>query len=171
MIYFHLSSVVLVMAAAWLGLSAWDAYDEWDLANRNVQNIERELETLKARKAELLKASESPVPVAAKALSTYFSRMLEAGEVLGAGVRIEARQAASLQTPLVFEAPTGPEVGLQVCRTKLHAQFEGADVFPIVAMLEDELKDLPITVTSISAKQSGGDLALAFDVDVFGRNP
>jgi len=169
--YIHVSSVLLCLFAMWMGLSANDAHTEWRLAERNAQALQEDIQTLKMRKASLEAMPPGPIWPSPQALSKYFARMVEAGEVLGAYVRIESRAFASTQAPLVFEPMSAQEVGVQVCRTKLNTTFEGVDSLPLMAMLEDELSDLPVTVTSIIARQNGGDVALSFDVDVFGRAP
>ena len=89
--------------------------------------------------------------------------------MLGAAVHVEARGAEFGQAALQFEDPSGGEVGLQVCRARLTIAMEGDDAISIMSMVEEELQDLPVTVTSVTARRAGGDFTLLVDVDIFGR--
>jgi hypothetical protein len=164
----YVISLILVVSGGWLGLSASDAYSQYVATENSNAQLQQEIEGLKARNVELQNMAPGPVRPSVEALSVFYSRMLEAGEVLGAAVRIESRGVDVGQNTLLFEDPGGGEVGLQVCRARLSAAMEGDDSIPIMSMMEEELQDLPVTVTAVTARRSGGDLTLLVDVDVFG---
>lgn len=165
----YVISAVLVLATTWMGMSASESYDQYVAAENANAALQQELETLQQRRAELEASRPGPLRPAAEALSVFYARMLEAGEVLGAAVRVEPRGAEFGQQVLQFEDPGGGEVGLQVCRARLFAAMEGDDTIPVMSMVEEELQDLPVTVTSVMARRAGGDIALSVDVDIFGR--
>jgi hypothetical protein len=162
---------VLVTGSLWVGLMANDAYKALTRAEVMNARIQKEYEDVQAQRAELEKAGAGPLLASPEALSVFYSRLLEAGEVLGAAVRIEPRNAAFGAQVLTFEDPGGGEVGLQVCRARLQAAMQGDDTIPVLSMVEEELQDLPVTVTGVEARLSGGDIALTVDVDIFGRVP
>lgn len=171
MSYLHVLTVALMLAATWLGLSTMDAHTEWQMALRNNENLESEIQTLQTKKAELKAMPPSPLHSTPEELSVFVSRMLEAGEVLGAALRVESRSSLSGQTALTFETPPGNEVGLQVCRARINATLEGDDALPILSMLEEEMADMPVTVTSVTGRRNGSEMTLNVDVDVYGRIP
>lgn len=165
----YLISVVLVLGSTWVGLSASDAYDQYVAASVTNASLQQELEVIQQRRAQLEAAKPGPLRPSAEALSVFFSRMVEAGEVVGAGVRVEPRGAEFGQQTLQFEDPGGGEVGINVCRARLQAAMEGDDTIPVMSMVEEEMQDMPVTVVSVLARRSGRDFALTVDVDIFGR--
>jgi len=165
----YVISVLLVFATGWLGMTASDSYDQYVSTQSLNTQLAQDIESLKQRHAELRTLSPGPLHPSPQALSVFYSRMLEAGEVLGAAVHVEARGAEFGQAALQFEDPGGGEVGLQVCRARVTIGMEGDDSIPIMSMVEEELQDLPVTVTSVTARRAGGDFTLLVDVDIFGR--
>lgn len=160
---------VLGALAIWMGVSASDAREMWVAIEGNNRLVEQELAQLKEKRAALEGVAPGALRNAPDALSHFYSRMLEAGEVLGAHVRIEARTADFGRVGLQFEDPGNGMVGLAVCRLRLQAAIEGDEAIPVLAMMEEQLAELPVAVRTVTARRSGRDLALAMEVDIFGR--
>jgi len=136
-----LTALVLTASSA----RADNTADEADL------RFERGVEFYKAKKYE-------------DALAEFFTRTVEAGEVLGAGVRIEPREAMHRTLTFVDIKP-----GVRRCSLTLRAGLEASGAAPILAMFEEELADLPVSVRKVSARTVNDVVSVSMDVDVFGR--
>ncbi len=159
-------AAVLLMASAWLGLEANDAYDAAAAAVGANAVLEADLAQLELDRAKFEQLEPGALRFNPEALSVFYSRVLEAGEVLGAGVRVQSRDADMGMTALVFQ-DQGQGVG--VCRVTLQAAIEGDDATPVLAMFEEELSELPVTVRAVTAKRVSADIGLTMEVDIFGR--
>lgn len=157
---------ILMLASAWLGVEASDAYDAAAAARSTNVELEAELVQLESDRARLEQLEPTPLRFNAEALSTFYSRVLEAGEVVGVGVRVQSRDSDMGMTSLIFQ-DQGQGVG--VCRVTLQAAIEGEDAIPVLAMFEEELAELPVTVRAVTAKRVSADIGLTMDVDIFGR--
>ena len=133
---------------------------------RNGTRRQDELTPLEAEVAMIRKVEPAPLKYADDALSEFFSRTVEAGEVLGAGVRVEPRGAAMGTRDMIFNEF---KQGVRVCQVSLSAGLETEGAAAILAMFEEELADLPVTVRKASAKVVGDTVSLSMDIDVFGR--
>ena len=125
-----------------------------------------ELQPLEVEVGAMRKAEPAPLKYAADALSEFFSRTVEAGEVLGAGVRVEPREAAMGVRSMAF---VDFRQGVRVCPVSLQAGLEAEGAAAILAMFEEELGDLPVTVRKVSARLVGDSVSVSMDIDVFGR--
>ncbi|MGC4120218.1 MAG: hypothetical protein QM765_37680 [Myxococcales bacterium] len=134
------------------------------MASRN-QALMEELKPLEAEVAMIRKVEPAPLKFADDALSEFFSRTVEAGEVLGAGVRVEPRGSMGSRDMIFNEF----KQGVRVCQVSLSAGLEAEGAAAILAMFEEELADLPVTVRKASAKLMGDSVSLSMDIDVFGR--
>lgn len=159
-------ALILLLVSGWLGLEANDAYDAAAAARGANVELEAELARLELDRARLDRLEPNPLRFNTEALSIFYSRVLEAGEVLGAGVRVQSRDSDMGMTALVFQ-DQGQGVG--VCRVTLQAAIEGEDAIPVLAMFEEELAELPVTVRAVTAKRVSADIGLTMDVDIFGR--
>ncbi len=159
-------TLILMALSAWLGVEASDAYDAAEAAQGVNLTLEGELQQLALDRARFDHLVPGPLRFNADALSDFYSRVMEAGEVLGAGVRVQSRDADTGMTALVFQ-DQGQGVG--VCRVTLHAAIEGDDATPVLAMFEEELAELPVTVRTVAARRVSADIGLTMDVDIFGR--
>ncbi|MHB8872385.1 MAG: hypothetical protein ACYC8T_01740 [Myxococcaceae bacterium] len=162
----YLFIVISLGAAMWLGLSASDAYDAAAAARASNETLRSELQGLAGEVAALEQVEPSPLRYSDDALSEFFSRTVEAGEVLGAGVRVEPGEAALGSTTMVFSEF---RQGIQVCQVTLQAAMEGDQAPAILAMFEEELADLPVAVRKLTARKVGRDVAVTMNVDVLGR--
>jgi hypothetical protein len=165
----YVISIVALLLGALAGMSALDARDATLAAEANNAALRAETQKLEAEGALLRKLDPWPLLYSADALSELFSRTVEAGEVLGAGVRIESRNAmGGIMAPMTF---TDFRQGVQVCPVTLSAAMEGEQAPAILAMFEEELGNLPAAVRRVTARKVNRDVALSMDIDVFGRTP
>jgi hypothetical protein len=127
--------------------------------------VQAELAQLRAER-QMLEAQPDTLPARFKddALSEFFSRTLEAGEVLGSGIRIEGTGTGSANPvfqPLKF--------GLQFASVRVTAATMAADGPALLSMLEDEIADLPVVIRRAIARPMDDTVSVELDVDVFGR--
>ena len=164
----YVFSAIAVALALWLGVSANDAREAMNNARANNEVLRTELAGLATEVAAMQKVEPSPLRFSDDALATFFSRTIEAGEVLGAGVRVEARDSALSARPMSFGEF---RQGVLVCPVRLQVAMEGENAPATLSMFEEELADLPIAVRKLTARVSGPEVALLMDIDVFGRTP
>lgn len=164
----HVFSILSVLAAGWLGNSAYNAREALTLARASNEAVRAELQTLALEVAMMQKVEPSPLRFTEDAMSAFFSRTVEAGEVLGAGVRVEPRDANAGARTMSF---TEFRHGVLVSQVTLQAAMEGDSAPAVLSMFEEELADLPVTVRKLTARKVGHDVAVTMDVDVFGRMP
>jgi hypothetical protein len=162
----YLISLFALAGSIVLGMLADDNRTQgMRMASRN-QALMDELTPLEAEVAAIRRVEPAPLKFADDALSEFFSRTVEAGEVLGAGVRVEPRGASMGSRDMIFNEF---KQGVRVCQVSLSAGLEAEGAAAILAMFEEELADLPVTVRRASAKVMGESVSLSMDVDVFGR--
>ncbi|MGI5861207.1 MAG: hypothetical protein ACOX6T_04010 [Myxococcales bacterium] len=162
----NILSVLALFAAFAMGYLANEARVNASRANSRNGTLEAEVNRLRGEVQSKRDADPAPLKFAEDAISEFFSRTVEAGEVLGAGVRVEPRNASTSSKALTFQ-PFLP--GVQMSAVTLSAGLEASGAAAIVAMLEEELADLPVTVRKVTARNSTDVVILAMDVDVFGR--
>ena len=162
----YLLSVIALGCAAWLGVSANDSFDSAASARSNNETLRADGEKLVAEAKSLVGLQPSPLLYENDALSEFVHSTLEAGEVLGAGVRVEPRDEQTGNTQMTF-APL--HEGVDRCQVTIEAAMDGAEAPAVLAMIEDEMSNLPVTVTKIAAHKESSDMAVSMDVDVFGR--
>lgn len=160
----YILSALAVVGGIFLGMEANDAWDATERARMTNQQLNLELANLEAEVVAMQKLEPSPLRYADDALSEFFTRTVEAGEVLGAGVRIEPRE-------MNMRAINFREFrqGVKVAQVTLRAGLETSGAAPILAMFEEELADLPVAVRSASARSMNDVVTLTMEVDVFGR--
>lgn len=165
----YLLAVVMVGIGLFAANEAYNAYEQETYLVAANEALKQEIAALNAEMEQLKKVDPAPLRYSADSLSEFFSRTVEAGEVLGAGVRVEARSAAQgLAAPMTF---TDFRQGVQVCNLTLQAAMEGDQAPAILAMFEEELKNLPAAVRKATARKAGRDVALTMEIDLFGRTP
>ncbi len=162
----YLFSLLALGLTAWLGVGANDAREATMAARAQNAVMRAELRRLEDEVATMEKIEPMPMRFSDDAMSEFFSRTVEAGEVLGAGVRIEPRDAALGARTMAF---VDFRNGVRVCPTKLQAAMEGDQAPAVLAMFEEELADLPVAVRKIAARKAGRDVSVTMEVDVFGR--
>ena len=155
-------------AAVVLGIFANDAREAAARIRSNNDALQEEIGTLMAEAARLEQVDPAPLRFSADALSEFVTRTVEAGEVLGAGVRVQPRDASMGVQAMSFQHF---REGLQVCPVTLQAGLEAHGAAAILAMFEEELADLPVAVRKINARSMTDAVVLTMDVDVFGRSP
>jgi hypothetical protein len=162
---FYVLSLLVVAGAIFLGMVA---QDNWDAAKATRARNDRMVAELKQRNEEVQRLEglePAPLRFADDALAEFFTRTVEAGEVLGAGVRVQPRNEVSGRS-MTF---TEHRQGVKMCQVTLQAGLEVQGAAPILAMFEEELADLPVTVRKITARNQRDTIALTMEVDVFGR--
>jgi hypothetical protein len=164
----YLTSLVSLTAALWLGLEAWDGFEAASAAQASLQGLTEQVAALEREINTAQALDPWPLKYSPDAMSEFFSRTVEAGEVLGAGVRVEARDTLQFAARISF---SDLRPGIQVSRVTLQAAMEGEHAPAILAMFEEELASLPASVRKIAARRVARDVAVTFDVDVFGRTP
>ena len=165
----YLLAVVLVGIGLFAANSAYEAsvQEEYQVAAN--ETLKQEIAALNFEMEQLKRVDPAPLRYSPDALSEFFSRTVEAGEVLGAGVRVEARSAMQgVAVPMQF---TEFRQGVQLCALTLQAAMEGDQAPAILAMFEEELATLPAAVRKVTARKVGRDVALTMDIDLFGRTP
>lgn len=106
------------------------------------------------------------VKFAADALSEFYMRVMEAGEVLGAGVRIApAGSSGTTGTPQFATI----KYGVQVAPVVVDAAAPASAAPALFALLWEELDAMPVSVKKITAHPRSGVVALQLEVDIFGR--
>ena len=168
---FYVIIAVFVVAALWLGSLASDANDRVVRLDGNIAALREEVARLRQEADRFEQLTPSSLEPANAALSTFFIRAVEAGEALGVGVRVESRNLMMGQAALTFEDSPGALVGVSVCRLNVRASIEGEEAVPLLAMMEEEIQDLPVSVQSVTVRRTGSDFALLMEVDVYGRTP
>jgi hypothetical protein len=156
-------AVGMVLASGWL---AWSIQEVWEEAKRTRdanEALQARVHALDAELAEVRGWTELAKPkYAVEAISDFYSRSIEAGEVLGVGVRIETPQGpASEFTDLKY--------GLMVTRATIKAAAPIAGAAALFSMLEEEIAELPVAVRAAEAQIHDDSVALQLEVDVFGR--
>lgn len=162
----YLFSLFALGGSILLGMFADEARTQGQRAASRNQSLMEELKPLEAEVAMIRKVEPAPLKFADDALSEFFSRTVEAGEVLGAGVRVEPRGGSMGSRDMQF---LEFKQGVRVCQVALSAGLETEGAAAILAMFEEELADLPVTVRKASAKVMGESVSLSMDIDVFGR--
>ena len=164
--FFYLLSLAALAGSVLLGMFADDERLAAQNARRQNDALLAELRPLEQEVAVIRKAEPAPLRYAADAVSEFFSRTVEAGEVLGAGVRIEPREASMGTTGMTY---SDYKYGVRVCQVSLSAGLEAQGAGAILAMFEEELADLPVTVRKTSARLMGTSVSVSMEIDVFGR--
>ena len=161
---YYLVALVLLVIAPLASLDAFDRFDAQATAQAETAELDRKLAQLELDRARLV---QTPVTLQVKfmpeALSDFFSRSVEAGEVLGIGVRIENRDAAAPQ-PQFHEL----KHGLFVAPVAIQASTDLAAAPALISMLEEELASLPVSVSAVKARLQADSVMVRMDVDVFG---
>jgi hypothetical protein len=161
----YLLALVSLPLTAWIGLLAYQEFEAIGSIRAENAQIRAEIQQVDVDVQQMLDASESlPAKYARDALSDFFTRSLEAGEVLGAGVRIENRgggEGGIQFRPLRY--------GLQVAQAGVQAAAERNAAPALFAMLEDEIGAMPVVIRSSEARVFQNSVTLKLEVDVFGR--
>ena len=131
----YIPALLLVCIAGGVGMIAYDQWEQLDAARAQTAAAQAELDALAAESAALEKLDESmPVKYAADAVSEFVARALEAGEVLGAGVRIEQSAAGGDAGFVIAEL----KYGLKVAPLAIEAAAEIDGAPALFSMLEEE---------------------------------
>jgi hypothetical protein len=162
---------VVFGGAIWLATAASDANDRVARLDGTNAALRSEVARLREETARFEQLDPSELEPASAALSTFFNRAVEAGEALGVGIRVESRNNMLGQTSLTFEDSPDGLVGISVCRLNVRASIEGEEAVPLLAMMEEEIAELPVTVQAVNVRRSGADFGLVMEVDVYGRTP
>lgn len=165
---FYIVAAVLVAASVWIIAEANELYDLVVFQRGANETLRSETQSLEAEAATLASTPPWPLRFSDDALSELFSRAIEAGEVLGAGVRIEPRDTYVSGPRLTF-APF--RQGIQMAPVTAQIAMRGTEAPALLAIFEEELRELQIAVRKLSARQAGNDVAVSIDIDVFGRAP
>jgi hypothetical protein len=165
--------VIYILAVCTLPLTVWiamSAYEQYEQANavRDENNTTRQnLLSAETELAELEKMTDLlPAKFMRDAQSEFYTRTVEAGEVLGAGVRIEATGQTPTGKGMVFRPLRN---GLSVASASVTAVAQAIAAPGLFSMLEDEIGSMPVTIRKATAKQMGDSVSLRLEVDVFGR--
>jgi len=161
----YLLSFIAALGATLLGVYADDSWQQAKSVRSQNESLRAEMQPLEAELHLIQKAEPWPLKFAEDAISEFFSRTVEAGEVLGAGVRVEQRDGGGQRT-LNFQ---DFKAGVRMCPVTLQAGLEREGAAAILAMFEEELADLPVTVRKVDARLMGEAVTVSIDVDVFGR--
>lgn len=162
-------AVLLILASMGLGYFAVVQFDSASTAESKNASLRLENQRLQAELTELKSdAYADPIQVkfAADALSDFYMRLMEAGEVLGAGVRIAPGAGGGSGGTPQFAVV---KYGVQVAPVVVDAAALTSAAPALFAMLWEELEALPVSVKKISARPQGGVIALQLEVDIFGR--
>lgn len=160
----YILSALAVVGGIYLGMEANDAWEATASARMTNEALVLELANLESEVARMQQLEPSPLRFADDALSEFFTRTVEAGEVLGAGVRVEPREMNA--RAISFREF---RQGVKLAQVTLRAGLEASGAAPILAMFEEELADLPVAVRSASARNMNDVVTVTMDVDVFGR--
>lgn len=161
----YVLAVLLVGGGIALMSNANDLRTENKRLVARAMGVRRDIEALDVAFAELQRGAPSPLRYSADALSELVSRTIEAGEVLGGGVRVGPGRDTAAQT--IAFLPFKP--GIQVAHVSIEAGLDVDGAAAILTMFEEELHELSVTVRSIRAQVSGETVSLVMEVDVFGR--
>lgn len=161
----YILAAVCLAGAAFLGLDASDTHDATVAERAQNAGLQNEVQQLQTEKAQLESVEPFPLRFSQDALSEFFSRSLEDGEVLGAGVRMEPR--GNTGSNVYTFAPLRD--GVETCPVTIRAAMEGAQAPAILALFEEDLAALPVTVKKVKADIFGKNVSVIMDVDVFGR--
>jgi len=161
---YYIVAFLALAGAVFFGMLASDAYEQAARARATNASISQDLSRLGAEAAPREELAPEPLRCSDDALAEFFTRTVEAGEVLGAGVRIEPREAMHRTLTFVDIKP-----GVRRCSLTLRAGLEASGAAPILAMFEEELADLPVSVRKVSARTVNDVVSVSMDVDVFGR--
>ena len=165
----YVLAVVLVCIGLFAANSAYEASVQEGYQIATNDSLKQEIAALNIEMEQLKHVDPAPLRYSPDALSEFFSRTVEAGEVLGAGVRIEALAAAQgIAAAMQFNEF---RQGVQMCQLSLTAAMEGDQAPAILAMFEEELATLPAAVRKVTARKVGRDVALTMEIDLFGRTP
>jgi hypothetical protein len=164
-------SLVFLFLAGAVALAIF-AQDEWERAQTLAEEANRlraEIDDLGSERVALSKIHGSrPVKPAAEALSELVNRAVEVGEVLGAGLRVELRNAdGSVSTTASHFAEV--RHGLKSASVALETAADLESAPALFSLLEDELGALPVVIRKAVANVVAGTVALRLEVEVFGR--
>jgi|GEM_PF-5975668 len=162
----YVMTVVFVLGSLGLGMLAKDEWEEADRLEARNRGLQVDFDALSAESGSLDRAEPFPLRFKEDALSELFSRAIEAGEVLGAGVRVEPRNASMGVQEMQF---VEFKAGVQRCEVTLQAGLEREGAGAILTMLEEELGELPVSVRKTRVRLVGQAVSVSMDVDVFGR--
>jgi len=163
---YYILALLLLGSATFLGMLANDARESAARVESRNASLRVELASLGSEIDAMERLAPSPLRFSGDALAEFFTRTVEAGEVLGAGVRIEPRDTGGRTLAFV-----NFKQGLKRCGLTLRAGLEASGAAPILAMFEEELADLPVTVRKVTARVVNDVVTVSMDVDVFGRSP
>ncbi len=164
--FLYFFSLVAVAGAIGLGKVAWDQREETQAVQASNESLQGQIANLEADIQAAEKSDPWPLRFAGQALSEFFTRTVEAGEVLGAGVRMRPRNEAMGARAMSF---VDHVQGVKKCEVTLQAGLEMDGAAAILAMFEEELRNLQVAVRKVTAKSSGDAIALTMEIDVFGR--
>lgn len=162
----YVFAVLFVLGAFGLVVMASDEWDEKARLEGRNGALQQQLDDLVAESAALERAEPFPLKFSKDALSELFTRAVEAGEVLGAGVRVEARGANFGGQEMQF---TEFKSGVQRCEVTVQASMERDGAGAVLTMLEEELAELPVSVRKTKIRVMETAVSVSMDVDVFGR--
>jgi hypothetical protein len=161
--------IAALAGAAWFAVSANDAhnavtaleYNNNDLRTKH-DSIEGEIHTIEA-------LSPMPLRYDRDAVSEFVNRTTEAGETLGAGLRVvPAGDVGGGSATMVTFTPVRP--GLDVAHLVVSGAIEGDQAAPaVMTLLEEGFVDMPVAVTKAKVILLGKNLSVTMDVDVPGR--
>ena len=162
----YVFAVLFFVGAIGLGVKGNDEWEEAERLEARNRGLEADFNALQTEAGSLERAEPFPLRFKEDALSELFSRAIEAGEVLGAGVRVEPRNASMGVQEMAF---VEFKAGVQRAEVTLQAGLEREGAAAILTMLEEELAELPVSVLKTRVRLVGQAVSVSMDVDVFGR--
>jgi hypothetical protein len=151
-----------------MGYDALGRHEEAAALEVENAQVRARVEQLRADLAEVQAVEElAPVKYMDQALSTFVTSSVEAGEILGAGVRVGSRTAMS-GGPIHFPAAE-LKYQLRVASVELEATSPLNTAPAVLALIEEELRTLPVTIRHARAERMHEIVRLKLEVDVFGR--
>lgn len=163
----NILTLLLLAGTGLLGVQAYDQSEEAATQAAANDSAAGEIALLAAEAQAMERVEETtPLKFAEDALAEFYIRALEAGEVLGAGVRIEARDAASAGGAPQFNPF---KHGLRVAHAAVQAAAEADEAPAIFSLIEEEIAAMPVAVRRAAVRMVGDTATLRLEVDVFGR--
>jgi hypothetical protein len=161
----YVFAVLFVLGSVGLLVLADEEWTQKGQFEGNNVLLQQQLDELTAEAAGLERLEPFPLKYKQDALSELFTRAVEAGEVLGAGVRLESRGFGGAAEMRFVEFKSG----VQKCEVSVQASMEKEGAAAILTMLEEELGDMPVSIRKTKVRVMESVVSVSMDVDLFGR--
>ncbi|MEN9797002.1 MAG: hypothetical protein RL653_698 [Pseudomonadota bacterium] len=161
----YVFAVLFVLGSVGLLVLADEEWSQKGQFEGNNVILQQQLDELTVEAAGLERLEPFPLKFKQDTLSDLFTRAVEAGEVLGAGVRLEARGFGNMGEMRFVEFKSG----VQKCEVTVQASMEKEGAAAILTMLEEELGELPASVRKTKVRVMDSVVSVSMDVDLFGR--